>query len=136
MGACQHPHLTRQWVEVLSLPGCPSSLPLDLKYLRSCIALPGQDEKAEMGLLAAVVPGTRRGSAGPSPQVPVAPFGAPGLATAPRQLEWLGAEHSIAALALTALSALLQVCKGAWLGPVCQSVSGCARGALLKENLA
>lgn len=87
MGVCQHPHLTRQWVEVLSLPGSPSSLPLDLKYLRSCIALPGRDEKAEMGLLAVVVPGTRRDSAGPFPHVPAAPFGAPGLTTAPRQRE-------------------------------------------------
>lgn len=115
MGVCQHPHLTRQWVEVLSFPGCPSPLPLDLKYLRSCIALPGQDEKAEMGLLAVMVPGTRRGSAGPSPHIPAAPFGPPGLTTAPQQLEWLGAEYSIAPLALTALSALLQVYKGAWL---------------------
>lgn len=116
MGACQHPRLTRQWVEVPSLPGCPSPLPLDLKYLRSLIALPGQDEKAEMGLLAVAVPGTRHGSAGPSPRIPAAPFGAPGLTAAPRQLEWLEAEHSTCApLALTALSALFPVCKGAWL---------------------
>lgn len=68
-----------------------------------------------MGLLAVMVPGTRRGSAGPSPHIPAAPFGPPGLTTAPQQLEWLGAEYSIAPLALTALSALLQVYKGAWL---------------------
>lgn len=67
-----------------------------------------------MGLLAVAVPGTRRDSAGPSPHVPAAPFGAPGLTTAARQLEWLGAEHGIAPLALTALSALLQGGKGAW----------------------
>lgn len=56
----------------------PHCCPLDLKYLKPSVTLSGQDEKGMMGLSAVAVPGTKRGSPGSWPRVPVAGLGASG----------------------------------------------------------